>query len=204
VTPDIASSMGWKEAKGAIVASVMPGGPAARAGFHPGDIVLSVDGKPVEDSRDLTRRVALLPAGANATFVITHDGTQRTVTVAIAARKDEQQVASNAPAQGGGGAEETGEAMGLGLASVTPDVRRAYSLDNSVSGVVVTRVDPNSDAADKGIQPGDVVEQVANQSVHSPKDVKSRISAAQSQGRKTVLVLVVGSAGQRFVAIKIG
>jgi serine protease Do len=205
VTPDIASSMGWKEARGAIVASIVPGGPAARAGFHQGDIVLAVNGKSVEDSRDLTRRVALLSANSTAAFTIVHDGSQHTVNVTIGARKEDQQVASATPAQqGGAGAEETGEAMGLGLAAVTPEVRRAYSLDNSVAGVIVTRVDPNSDAADKGIEPGDVVMSVANQTVHTPKEVKSRVAAAQSQGRKTVLVLVTGSNGQRFVALKIG
>jgi serine protease Do len=91
----------------------------------------------------------------------------------------------------------------LGLAAVTPEMRREFSLDNNVNGVVVTRVDPNSDAADKGIEAGDVVVSVANQSVRTPKDVKVRVAAAQSQGRKTVLVLVAGSNGQRFIALKI-
>jgi len=94
--------------------------------------------------------------------------------------------------------------MGLGLAAVTPEVRRAYSLENGVSGVIVTRVDPNSDAADKGIQAGDVIVTVADQPVHTPKDVQNRIAAAKSQGRKTVLVLITGSNGQGFVALKIG
>jgi serine protease Do len=204
VTPEIAASVGSKEMKGAIVATIVPGGPAAKAGFHQGDIVLAVNGKSVEDSKDLTRRVATLSAGSTATFTISHDGAQKNVSVTIGARKEDQQVASNAPQQDNGPAEETGEAMGLGLAAVTPEVRRAYSLDNGVAGVVVTRVDPNSDAADKGIEPGDVVVSVANQPVHTPKDIKARIAAAQSQGRKSVLVLVTGSNGQRFVALKIG
>jgi serine protease Do len=203
LTPDIAATVGTKIAKGAIVSSIVPGGPAAKAGFHQGDVVLAVNGKAIEDNRDLTRRVALLAAGSTATFTIMHDGTQRNINVTIGSRKEDQQVASAAPVQSGGNAGETGEAMGLGLAAVTPEVRREFSLDNSINGVVVTRVDPNSDAADKGIEPGDVVVSVANQSVRTPKDVKVRIAAAQSQGRKSVLVLVAGSNGQRFVALKI-
>ncbi len=203
LTPDIAATVGTKITKGAIVSSIVPGGPAAKAGFHQGDVVLAVNGRAVDDNRDLTRRVALLAAGSTATFTVVHDGTQRNVSVTIGSRKEDEQVASVAPAQTSGNAEQTGEAMGLGLAAVTPEVRREFSLDNSINGVVVTRVDPNSDAADKGIEPGDVVVSIANQSVRTPKDVKVRIAAAQSQGHKSVLVLVAGSNGQRFVALKI-
>ena len=204
MTPELAASMGSKEAKGAIVASVVPGGPAAKAGLHQGDVVLAVNGKSVEDNRDLTRRVAMLAAGSSATFTINRDGQQRNVTVTIGAKKEDQQVASNGSPQMGGGAETTGEAMGLGLAAVTPEVRRAYSIESNVSGVVVTKVDPNSDAADKNIEPGDVIVQVADQAVHTPKDVQARVAQAKAQGRKSVLVLFTGQGGQRFVALKIG
>ncbi|HUO92930.1 MAG TPA: Do family serine endopeptidase [Rhizomicrobium sp.] len=204
MTPELAASMGSKETKGAIVASVVPGGPAAKAGLHQGDVVLAVNGKSVEDNRDLTRRVAMLSAGSSATFTINRDGQQRNVTVTIGSRKEDLQVASNSGPQKNGGAEATGEALGLGLAAVTPEVRRTFGLEGDVSGVVVTKVDPNSDAADKSIEAGDVIEQVADQAVHTPKDVQARVAAAKSQGRKSVLVLVTGQAGQRFVALKIG
>jgi serine protease Do len=201
-TPEIAASMGSKETKGAIVATIVPGGPAAKGGFQQGDVVLALNGKSVEDSRDLTRRVAALPAGANAVFNIVRGGAAKTLSVKIGERQD-QQVASNAPAKAPAANVATGEAMGLGLTSVTPDMRREFNLDGSVNGVLVTRVDPNSDAADKGIQPGDVVVSVANRGVRTPQDIKSRIADAHAAGRSTVLVLVTGSNGQRFIALKI-
>jgi serine protease Do len=202
VTPDIAASLGTKETKGAIVASIVPGGPAAKGGFQQGDIVLALDGKSIQDNRDLTRRVAALPAGANAVFSVVRGGAAKTLTVKIGERKD-QQIASNTPARPQAGNVATGEAMGLGLASVTPEMRREFTLDNAVNGVLVTRVDPNSDAADKGIEPGDVVISVANKSVRTPQDIKSRIADAHAAGRNTVLILVTGNNGQRFIALKI-
>ncbi|HEY8949075.1 MAG TPA: DegQ family serine endoprotease [Rhizomicrobium sp.] len=202
VTPEMAASLGNKTMKGAIIASVSPGGPAAQAGMAAGDIVLAVNGKPVEDSRDLTRRVASLPAGGSAAFTVLRDGTTKTLTAKIGAKKDTQ-VASNQPQQQSR-APATAEAMGLGLAAVTPETRRAFNLDNNVNGVVVTKVDPNSDAADKGLEPGDVLVSVANHPVRSPQDVKASVAAAQAAHRDTVLVLVTGQGGQRFVAIKLG
>lgn len=204
VTPEIAASLGNKNLKGAIVASVVPGSPAAKAGFQAGDLVLAINGQAVDDSRVLTRRVGALASGTKATFTVMRAGEQKTLTASIAPRKDDQ-LASAEPGQGSPDADDsTGKAMGLGLAAITPNMRRAYNLDENIDGVVITGVDPNSNAADLGLQPGDVVTTVGNQPVRSPKDIAARVANARAAGRSSVLLLVVGQGGQRFVALDIG
>lgn len=200
MTPELAASEGIKDAKGAIVASIVPDSPAAKAGFAQGDVVVAMDGKAVEDSRDLSRRVASVPAGATASFTVLHDGNHETLNAEIAPRK-EQQVAQNdnAPEDT---AASTAEAMGLGLAALNDGMRRTYNLDQDVKGVVITKVDPMSEAADKGIEAGDVIVSVGNRAVHTPEDITKQMTAAKAAGRNTVLVLVAGDNGEHFVALK--
>jgi serine protease Do len=202
VTPEVAASLGIANPKGAIVAGVVPDSPAAKAGLRQGDVIVAVNGKEVQDSQSLTRRVAGLAAGTSAAFTIVRDGSGRTIQVAIGQRKDDQ-VASAVQATPSGEAGATGSAMGLGLSSVTPDLRRTYNLAGEVQGVFVTKVDPDSDAADKGVQPGDILLAVNNRAVHTPQDVEKSVAAAHSAGRKSVLLLVSSDGTSHFVAVDI-
>ncbi|HUO97147.1 MAG TPA: PDZ domain-containing protein, partial [Rhizomicrobium sp.] len=113
------------------------------------------------------------------------------------------QVASNEPQDQGmpASAAATGKAIGLGLTAVTPDVRRAYNLGDNVQGVLITKVDPDSNAAEQGLQPGDIVQQVNYKAVHTPQDVERSVAAAHSAGRKSVLLLVSTEGTSHFVAV---
>ena len=204
LTPDMAASIGLAEPKGAIVVSVVPDSPAAKAGFRVGDVITAINGKGIDDSHELTRRVAGLEAGKSASFAVMRDGASRSLNVTIAPKKDVQVASTDQPGTPGAAQGETGKAMGLGLAALTPDIRHTYNLDDNVQGVVVTKVDPDSDAADKGVQPGDVLLSVSNKAVHSPQDVEKSVAAAHSIGRKSVLLLVASGGISHFVAIDIG
>ena len=198
VTPDIASSLGVSDAKGALVANVTPNSPAARAGFRQGDVIVELNGTHVADSRDLTREVAGLHAGQRASFVVLRDGGRQSLSATIEKRSGDK-LANNdstAPEEGGGAS------LGLTLMPINPALRQQYELGRNTSGVVVTRVDPNSDAAEKGLQPGDVISRVNGKAVGTPSDVTRSIAEAKTQGRDSVLVLVAGEGGERFVALK--
>jgi len=205
VTPEIASSLGIKDSKGAMVAEVVPTGPAAKAGFEQGDIVTAIDGQSVDDATDLTRRVANVPTGQVATFNVSRQGKPMQLKVTIGTRPDQQQVASNAPDRNGMMSPSAANAAGLGLSSLTPETKKNFNIaETVVAGAVITKVDPDSDAADKGLQPGDVVLRVGNRIVRSPGDFQTGVAEAKKGGKSSVLLLVARSqGGTGFVAIDI-
>ncbi len=205
LTPDLAATIGVSVTKGALVARVVPGSPAESAGFHQGDVVTALNGKDVEDSRDLTRQVANLHVGEKAQFAVLRDGKSHPMT-AVIAKRDDQKIAANdksAP-EANPAAPPTQSALGLKLSSITPAIRDQLSLGEDIHGVVVAQVDPNSDAADKGLRAGDVIVSIGNKQVTSPADVAKGVKDAQDAKRDSVLMLVANQQGQRFVAVKVG
>lgn len=201
VTPEIASSLGLKNAKGAIVADVVPGGPGAKAGIAQGDIVTALNGQAIEDNSDLTRKVAAVPAGQTAVLSVNRGGKSIEIKAVIGHRPNEK-IAANEPGDGGmPGASAS--AAGLALSSLTPEARRAYGVGEAVSsGAVITKVDPDSDAASKGLQPGDVVLKINSRVVRSPADFQAGVSEAKKGGRSSVLLLIQRSqGGTAFIAI---
>ncbi len=208
LTPDMASSLGVGNAKGAIVASVVEDSPAAKAGFKQGDVILGMNGSEVDDNRDLTRKVAGLRAGEKADFSVLREGQKRNVVAVIAPRPDQVASADKPQPKGGadrGAARQVAQAaLGMELMQLTAETREQFNVDEKVTGgVVVSSVDPNSEAADKGFRPGDVIVQVGNRNVRNPGDVEQGVADARKAGRESVLLLVSGDQGQHYVALKV-
>jgi len=195
ITPDIASSLGIRDAKGALVANVTPDSPASRAGFHQGDVVLELNGTQIADSRDLSREVANLHAGQRASFTVLRDGARHALNATIEKRNADKVASNESPA-------DAESSLGLTLMPINPAIRQQYELGDKLAGVVVTRVEPDSDAAAKGLRPGDVITRVNRQPVRVPSDVTRAIADAKNQGRDSVLFLVAGEQGEHFVALK--
>ncbi len=208
LSDDAALALGLPNANGAIVAEVIDASPAQKAGFKQGDVVLKMNGTQVKDNRDLTRRVGALRAGETASFVVWRDNKEMTITVTIAKRPDEQRLSKLDPRPGGGSDVKPGQAsvsaLGLGLTSITPIVRKEFGLDGNEKGVLITEVDPDSDAAERGLRPGDRIVAVGGNEVRAVTDVSSAVAQAKTQKRPSVLLFVERGENQRvYVPVKI-
>jgi len=195
VTPDIADSLGVAKA-GALVAELTPGGPAEQAGLRPGDLILRVDGQPVSGASDLTRQVGRVHAGETIRLEIRRDGQTRTLALKSGLRPSEDALAFNSRGFGGGGGEPGAEGPAVLGLRVAPDAQGR--------GVRVAGVASGSDAADKGLQPGDLIERVGSAATHSPAELARAVDAARQGGRKEVLVLVARGGQHIFVPLEVG
>ena len=196
-TPEIASSLGVHDAKGALVAGVTSDSPASRAGFRQGDVIVQLNGTNIEDSRDLSRDVARLRAGERASFTVLRDGAKHTLS-AVIEKRGTGRLASDEMEFG------TDSSLGLTLMPINPAIRRQYELGDKVTGVAVTAIDPESEAAGKGLQPGDVIRRVNGRPVRMPPDIARSVDEAKRRGRESILLLVASEDGEHFVALKLG
>jgi serine protease Do len=208
VDQDIADSLGLKSAAGALVSSVQPKSPAAVAGIQANDVILTFDGKDVPDSRHLPRMVVETPIDHEVPIKIWRDGKEISKTIKVAEMPESKMLASaDTGLDEKDGEKKDTEAvsqLGLGLAPITAEARQRYQLGDDVSGVLVTSVSPDSAAADKALAPGDVLLEVNQQEVKTPKDVVAKVDQARKENKKSVLLLVQGQGGDaHFVALPV-
>jgi len=201
VTDDIAQAIGLDKPAGALVSDIQPDGPAARSDLHRGDVILAFNGQSIEHPRDLQRLVAEAPIGKQATLTVWHERGKQPVTVTIEKLGNEN-VASNEN-ENSSSPGRWAKDLGVKLARITPDLRDQFDLSSDVKGVVVVDVDPNGPAAEQGIQPGDVIEQIAQKQVTTPSEAESIAEASRADHRQTVLLLVNRQGEDMFVAVKV-
>lgn len=196
VTPDIADSLGMKTAEGALVAEPQAGSPAARAGIQAGDVITAVNDTPIKGSRELARTVASFAPGTTIQVKVLRKGEQKTLSLNVARFPDEQQ--AKAPAERPGMSESEGGRLGLALAPASEVVGAGSK------GVAVTAVDPDGPAAEKGVQAGDIILDVAGKIVSSASDVQQALQEVRKQGRHDVLLRVKSGDTIKYVAVPIG
>ena len=208
VDDSIAESLNLGKARGALIAGVDDKGPSKPAGLKAGDVIVKFDGKTVSQSRDLPKIVAATPIGKEVDVVIVRDGKEVTKTVKLGRLEDGEK---NGKTKSGDSRDsETNDnavksAMGMDFATLGADTRARYQIKDTVkSGVVITRVDPMSNAAEKRLQPGEIIVEINQKAVSTPSDVQDALKGLKKDGKKSALLLVANAAGEvRFVPVTI-
>lgn len=198
IDKDLAGSLGLKEPKGAIISEVMADGPAAASGLKVEDAILQIDSKAIEDSRDLARTIADLPANSTVDVKVWRNRAEQMVKVKLGTYPN-----TAAAEEGNTEPEEPNKDLGgnVDLKQLGLSVKAGPGKD----GVVISDVDPNSDAALKGIKEGDIVLKAGNETVTSPQDVAKAVKKAQDEGLPAVMFHIKKSGDQTvLVAIPLG
>ncbi|MBL8575487.1 MAG: Do family serine endopeptidase [Hyphomicrobiaceae bacterium] len=190
VNRDIADSLGLKDTRGALVSEPQAGSPAAKAGIRSGDVIIAVDGRGIDNARDLARRIADFGPGSKVAVTLSRAGKETVVDVTLG-RLPTDRAATVAPSAG----EVTG------LADLGLTVAPARDVGQGEAGVVVTRLDGRSPAARQGLRVGDVILEIQGVSVASNADVVRALEAVKADGRRSVLMRVQAGDRSRYVAV---
>jgi len=203
VTDEIADSLGLNKAHGALVADVIKDGPAENGKIKAGDIILSFDGKKVREMRNLPKIVADTEIGKPVDVIVWRNGTNVDLKVTVGVLDEAAEVASK-PARDKEGLTRNVDELGITLMALTDGSREHYKLSKEAKGVLISKVAGDGAAAEKGVRPGDLIVEVSQEEVSTPTQVVDKVKEAKKEGRKTVLFLIEGQNGLRFVALRIG
>jgi serine protease Do len=198
VTDDIAEGLGLDEAYGALVSEVVEDSPAQRAGLQAGDVIINYDEKRVEEMRDLPRLVASTPANSKIKLGIWRNESRIDVSVIIS-ESEEQETQAEVESD----TAKSEDTLGLALSPLNDELRKQYSVKEDTQGVIITDIDPASEAAGRGVRVGDVIKKVGRKNVSTIDEIDEAIKLAL-KGDKASLLLLLEREGQvLFVAIPI-
>jgi serine protease Do len=192
VTPELARAFNLEKTDGVLVASVTADSPAEKSGLQRGDVIVQFDGKKLENAQELSRMVASKDPGTKVPIVIARDGEKKELSLHIGTMEDESGLM---PAEKG---ETSEEKWGLSLQPLTPQLAQRLGYDKNEKGLVVSRVDPVSPAAEVGIQRGDVIKEINRKEVQSLEDMRSII---EDSGKEDELLLLVKRGKSTFYAV---
>jgi serine protease Do len=199
IPPDAVDEFGLKDRTGALIATVAPGGPAAKAGLEPGDVIVAFNGKPVSTRDDLVRMVVSTKPGTTVPVRIMRDKQEKTLSLTV----DELDLAAEGSRGEPEADAEAEEAMtsgfGMTLGNVTPDVARRLRLETGTRGAVVTDVDPGSPAARAGLAAGDVILRVNRRPVTNSSEASRELAKVDSGG--TAFLLVLRNGQETFLTV---
>jgi serine protease Do len=209
LSPDLTQAFNLPSGtKGALVQSVVPRGPAAKAGIEAGDLVVALNGKPVDSASDLTRNVALVPPGETVNVTVLRKSEKKQLSFKVAQRPEDEGVASRGEGEGndeeGGSAAKSDKSpkLGVSLAPLTPALAREMGVPSGAEGVVVTDVTDGGPAQRAAVRRGDIILEVNRQPVKKPDDVTAAISKMK-EGQIALLRIKRGDQ-TAFIAVPVG
>ncbi len=209
VDDQIAESLGLPSARGALIAAVGDNGPAQKSGMLAGDVVIRFNGQEVREMRNLPRIVAGTEIGKTVDVVVIRKGKEQTLKLQVAKladsdKKPSKQTKAEPEPKQKQQKQTQNRPLGLELAAVSEELRRRYRLRENLKGLVVTNVDPDSNAADQNVQAGVVLLEVSGEPVTTAAEMRARVDALKKAGKKSALLLLLTPGGeQRFVAVAI-
>ena len=208
VDDSIAESLNIGPARGALVAGVDAAGPAKTAGLKTGDVIIRFDGKEVKSSSDLPKLVAVTAVDKTVQVVVMRNGKEQPLDVKIGRLDEGAQKASLNADQGSGAARPnatpTQKALGMEFGALSADARKQFNLKEGADGVLVTSVDPSSQANEKRIAAGDRILEINQEAMSSPADVTRKLKELKDQGRKMALMFVANPQDdKRFVPLSL-
>jgi serine protease Do len=194
ITEETREAFNLQEARGALVQSVEPDKPAAKAGIRNGDVVVEIDGKPIRNNRELIDTISYLPVGTNVKITVIREGKREVLTARTAERpKDgatvEEEVTPTAT-------EPVRDKLGMTIQNITPELRRSSSLPSELNGVMVTNVKNVSAAGDANISEGDVISEVQGQRINNVQEFRAAIDRVRSGQRIRLYVSTPTRGGQ--------
>ena len=188
VTSDLAEEFGTKDLKGALVSGVMKSSPAEKAGIKQGDVLLTFNGKDVEDTGHLRNMVSQTPIGTKVKVRLLRQKKELELDVTIAELPKKAGEAAAEEDADGGGAGESGTLSGLTVRELTPDLARRFGITEAETGVVVVKVEQGSRAAEAGVRPGDLVLQINQKDIATLEDYKKAAGRIKAKDRALLLI----------------
>jgi serine protease Do len=201
VTKEIADGLGLKKAEGALVAEPQKDSPAVKAGIEAGDVIVSVDGQPVKDARELSRKIGGMSPGATIKLGVLRQGSEKTINLTLGELPVQREARAELGSTPRGSAEQDRDQDSRQQGNDGPRLGLSLAPGGNEPGVVVAEVDPRGPAADLGIRAGDVILEVSGRSVTNPSDVRKALGEARAEGKRSVLMRVKSERGTRFVAV---
>ena len=206
-TPEIAASLGISANQGVVVSGITEQGPAQKAGLQAGDIVLSFNRQPIDNTKNLSRLIAETKIGTPAPIEIWRSGQKQTLTVPIELMPEETPLsAAKETASDAAETPDNGESLniiGFTVKEISPELAERYKLAPSTSGVVVTDILPNSDASRKGIKIGDIIVKIDKRNIIGESAFHEYVNDARRENNRPVLLAIQGQEALHFVAVKL-